>query len=65
MGLQAGATLAAWFRCGVLVRRSLRPFGPSWRGFVEREDYVKAGVGNFTLNRYGEGDCVLQPNGIQ
>jgi hypothetical protein len=30
----AGATLAPWFRCGWLVRRrrSLRLFGPSWRG---------------------------------
>ena len=30
--LQAWSTLAPWFRCGWLVRRSLRLFGPSWRG---------------------------------
>ena len=29
--LQAGATLAPWFRCGVLVRRSLRVYVPARR----------------------------------
>ena len=29
--ITGGATLAAWFRCGVLVQRSLRVFAPSWR----------------------------------
>src|SRR5208337_4838870 len=33
--LQAGATLAPWFRCGWLVRRSLRLFGPARRCFPD------------------------------
>jgi hypothetical protein len=35
------ATLAAWLlRCGTLVRRSLRPSGPSWRGIVGLERLI-------------------------
>ncbi len=32
--LQARATLAAWFGCGMVVRRSPRLFGPPVRGIV-------------------------------
>src|SRR5208337_4116644 len=58
--LQTRATLAPWFRCGWLVRRSLRLFGPSWRGCPER--LPETAIGQKLFRRTVQGSCVFAPD---